>query len=233
MGSAQITGRGPAAPRSSADLLARARALAGRALADVAREVGVDLPATLKRRKGSVGQLLELALGADAKSAPAPDFTWLGVELKTIPIGPDGRPRESTFVCSAALDDIARERWETSRVKKKLSCVLLLPVEADPIVPLLERRVGAPLLWSPAPDEEALLRADWEDLADLIAQGLVDAVSARRGQVLQLRPKARDAGARRAARDADGEPFATLPRGFYLRRAFTESVLRRHFALPA
>lgn len=220
------------APRDDGELLARARALAGRSLGDVARASGIELPRDLRRKKGSVGQLLERALGADAGSRPAPDFVALGVELKSIPVDGRGRPRESTFVCSAALEDIASERWHTSRVKKKLSRVLLVPVEAAPQLALDERRVGAALLWTPDAEEEALLRADWEDLADVIAHGLVDAVSARRGRVLQLRPKARDARVRRTATDLAGEGFSTLPRGFYLRRSFVESILRRHFALP-
>ena len=193
----------------------------------------MEVPRELVVGKGFVGQLLERALGADARSLPVPDFRALGVELKTVPVDARGRPRESTFVCSAGLDEIARERWETSRVKHKLSCVLLVPIEAEPHVSLEQRRVGTPLLWTPDDEEESRIRGDWEDLADLIAQGLVDAVSARRGHVLQLRPKASSSRVRREVCAPEGERFSTLPRGFYLRRAFMQEVLERRFALPS
>lgn len=221
-------------PGSEEELIARARALAGKTLGEVADVLSWPLPQDLTRAKGGVGQLLERALGADGSSLPRPDFDALCVELKTLPVDGRGRPRESTFVCTASPRELAGETWPTSRVRAKLACVLWLPVEADKAVPLAARRVGAAVLWRPDAAEEALLRADWEDLADLCAHGLHDAITARRGQVLQLRPKARDARARQAIEPVGGGgTFSSLPRGFYLRRAFTTAVLARHLALPS
>jgi DNA mismatch repair protein MutH len=50
--------------------------------------------------------------------------------------------------------------------------------------------VGTSFVWCPNDDEERVLRTDWEDLADIVANGLGFAVTARRGVALQLRPKA-------------------------------------------
>jgi DNA mismatch repair protein MutH len=57
-------------------------------------------------------------------------------------------------------------------------------------------------------------------------------LSGHLGKFLQIRPKAAHSRARRLGFDADGAPFAALPRGFYLRPAFTRALLERHFALP-
>ena len=44
-------------------------------------------------------------------------------------------------------------------MRHKLSRVLWVPVEGARHIPLAERRVGSPLLWSPSEEEERLLRA--------------------------------------------------------------------------
>ena len=84
-----------------------------------------------------------------------------------------------------------------------------------------------PFLWSPNPDEEALIAQDWHDHMELIGQGLSDGISARRGKVLQVRPKAANSRVRRQAMDAWGDEFQAKPIGFYLRRQFTQALLDR------
>lgn len=217
-------------PCAEAALLERARALAGSTLADLAAHGGVTLPADLRRAKGLVGQLVERALGATGANTDAPDFPVLGIELKTIPVGRDGRPRESTFVCTIDLRSIGEMTWADSRARRKLARVLWVPIESEPDLPLARRRIGAPVLWSPTPHEEDALRADWEEIARLVGRGDVEMVDARAGQWLQVRPKARNARSRSRAADAEGAPVRTLPRGFYLRATFTARILRDAFA---
>ncbi|WP_322619411.1 MutH/Sau3AI family endonuclease [Leptospira borgpetersenii] len=86
-----------------------------------------------------------------------------------------------------------------------------MPVEGEREIPLAERRVGAPLLWSPSPQEDDQLRRDWEELMDLIVLGQVERITARHGEVLQLRPKAANSKALTPAFGAHGEPIMTLP----------------------
>ncbi|MGE3845432.1 MAG: DNA mismatch repair endonuclease MutH [Gammaproteobacteria bacterium] len=214
-----------APPRDEAELLARAGALAGAPVREVAALCRRPVPRDLRRHKGWLGELLECALGATARSRPEPDFVELGIELKTVPVDQDGRPRESTHVCTVSLGDLVGQRWPTSTVRRKLARVLWLPIEADPRVPLAERRIGAPRLWSPSAREEAVLRADWEEHMDLLATGRFDEVDARLGVYLQVRPKAANGRALALAGDVDGAPSATLPRGFYLRPRFTRELL--------
>lgn len=150
---------------------------------------GIPIPRDLKRDKGWIGILLEIWLGASAGSKPEQDFAALGVELKTIPIDAFGRPLETTFVCVAPLTGNSGVTWESSHVRHKLKRVLWVPVEGDRAIPLADRRVGAPLLWSPSEEEERQLRMDWEELMDLIVLGQVERITARHGEVLQLRRK--------------------------------------------
>ncbi|MGB6187962.1 MAG: DNA mismatch repair endonuclease MutH [Aeromonas molluscorum] len=222
----------PTPPQSEQELLARAHAIAGFTLAQLAAKAGIKVPRDLRRDKGWVGQLIEWQLGANAGSRPEQDFPELGIELKTIPVDPKGKPLETTFVCVAPLVGISGQRWEDSNVRNKLSRVLWIPVEGSRDIPIGERRVGMPLLWIPSAEENALLRQDWEELMDMIVLGEVEQISARHGQVMQLRPKAANSKALTRAIGRAGQPIMTLPRGFYLKIPFTHALLMRHFALP-
>ena len=217
-------------PRSESELLARADAIAGRTLGDVAVALGLSVPETTRRGKGWTGTVIEHALGANAGSLPEPDFRLISVELKTIPIGARLRPLESTYVCTVPLAGDATTSWRDSNVRRKLARVLWMPFEGDRAIALPHRRIGTALLWSPSPDEDSALAQDWETLMERVVLGRVDEISAREGECLQIRPKAANAAARRRAIGSSGAWESTLPRGFYLRSSFTAAILARHYA---
>lgn len=208
-------------PEANEDsLLARALSLAGFPLGRLAEGAPPS-------GKGAAGALVERALGIAPSSRPEPDVPELGVEVKSVPVR-DGRAVESTWVCAAAPASLAEETWRTSRARAKLARVLFVPIDVSAPA-LLDRRVGTAFLWTPSVDEEATLRADWEDLADLVSQGLSEHLSARRGRALQLRPKARDARQVRRFATANGEEWVARPQGFYLRRSFVQAILDARF----
>lgn len=221
----------PGPPEDEASLLARAQDLAGLTLETLAARAGLPMPADLKRDKGWVGMLLEWHLGASAGSKAEQDFAHLGIELKTIPIDAQGKPLETTFVCVAPLTGNSGVTWLTSHVRHKLARVLWIPVEGGREIPLQERRVGAPLLWSPDAEEDEMLRQDWEELMDMIVLGRVEQITARHGAWLQIRPKAANSKALTEGIGDQGQPIMTLPRGFYLKKSFTGPLLARHFLL--
>lgn len=216
-------------PSTEAELLSRAERLAGRPLAWVADHAETPVPGDLRHAKGWIGQVLEASLGASSGNKAEPDFPGLGVELKTLPVTEAGRPRESTWVCTAPLDGSIEPTWAESWVRRKLSRVLWIPIVGGG--PPGERIVGSPLLWSPSEEEEALLRRDWEELTGLIAGGELWQISARRGRALQIRPKAATADELVWTQDEDANWVRENPRGFYLRASFTGAMLRRHFLL--
>lgn len=203
----------------------RANELAGKTLQYLAGMQNCELPLSLTRAKGHVGTLLERYLGSTAGSLPEPDFREIGVELKTLPLNKQGVPKESTYVCVVPLLPEEQTTWEHSLVKRKLSRVLWLPVEADASIPLPRRRIGSPVLWSPDTSQERILREDWQELMDMVITGELENISADLGQYLQIRPKAQNARSLRQGISHSGDIQATLPRGFYLRTRFTRMIL--------
>lgn len=217
-------------PRTETELLQRAHDIAGLSFSELAKTADMIVPANLKRDKGWVGQLLEWHLGALAGSKPQQDFLDLGIELKSIPISYTGKPLETTFVCVAPLIGIHGLTWQNSHVRQKLSKVLWVPVEGEREIPLAERKVGSPILWSPNSEEEYLLQQDWEELMEMIVLGQVEQITAKHGQVMQLRPKAANSRVFTQAYGASGKLIKTTPRGFYLRTQFTHNILQQYFA---
>jgi len=210
------------APLTQRELWARARALAGRTLGDLAAALGLPLPQDPARSKGYLGRLTELALGADPTALERPDFPHLGVELKTVPIGPNGRPQQSTFVCSINLAQACDAQWPTSRLRQRLQTVLFVPFEPAPFPQ--DHTFLPPLWWQPSPEAWAALEGDWEDLMGAIGAGRGASLSAREGRVLQVRPKAANARVRTLGPAEDGLQ-AMLPLGFYLRARFVHQQI--------
>ena len=213
-------------PQTLEQLLSQAQSIAGLTFGELADELHIPIPPDLKRDKGWVGMLLERALGATAGSKAEQDFSHLGVELKTLPINAEGYPLETTFVSLAPLVQNSGVKWENSHVRHKLSCVLWMPIEGSRHIPLRERHIGAPILWKPTAEQERQLKQDWEELMDLIVLGKLDQITARIGEVMQLRPKGANSRAVTKGIGKNGEIIETLPLGFYLRKEFTAQILK-------
>ncbi|HHF1962041.1 TPA: DNA mismatch repair endonuclease MutH [Haemophilus influenzae] len=213
-------------PQTLEQLLSQAQSIAGLTFGELADELHIPVPPDLKRDKGWVGMLLEHALGATAGSKAEQDFSHLGVELKTLPINAEGYPLETTFVSLAPLVQNSGVKWENSHVRHKLSCVLWMPIEGSRHIPLRERHIGAPIFWKPTAEQERQLKQDWEELMDLIVLGKLEQITARIGEVMQLRPKGANSRAVTKGIGKNGEIIDTLPLGFYLRKEFTAQILK-------
>lgn len=214
-------------PVSKLELLDRAKNIAGLTIQQLANKMDVSIPQSTTHAKGWFGNLLELSLGASAASAPEPDFVNLGIELKSIPIDDNGKPKESTYICVTQLDPVALASWESSLVKCKLTEVLWIPFEANKNTPVPLRRIGSAVLWQPSKAQEKQLQDDWQELCDMIVLGDIDKISSSMGKYLQIRPKAAHSKSLTKDKNQSGANKLTLPRGFYLRPSFTHSIISK------
>ena len=217
-------------PSCITELIYRYNAIAGKKISELAKEHGISIPSSLHRTKGWIGQLIEVALGATAGNKAIPDFPSLGIELKTLPLNKALQPSESTYVCTAPLHSSIMT-WEQSTVYNKLRHVLWVPVEGCLTKPLSERYIGTPFLWKPNKEQLGILQKDWEELMEHIQLGRVAALSARHGKFLQIRPKAANSKVLIETIDSEGVTVKTVPKGFYLRTAFTKIILQEQYNL--
>ncbi|MCL4141506.1 UNVERIFIED_CONTAM: hypothetical protein GTU68_056088 [Idotea baltica] len=207
--------------------MTRCTTLMGQTLGQVALQVGISVPENLQRDKGWVGALLERALGADAGNRAEPDFLALGIEMKTLPLNKQGYPKESTYVCTVSMQQTGQLEWHQSWLRRKLSNVLWVPVEAESTIPIAERYIGQSWLWQPSPKQESMLRRDWEELMDTIVMGGQSDITAREGEYIQIRPKAANSRVLATGVSSEGLNEKINPKGFYLRSTFTRTLLEQ------
>ncbi len=212
-------------PTNEKELLISCQNIEGISFQQLALEHNLAIPLAATKRKGWVGQAIEIALGTTAGNLALPDFHHLGVELKTIPLDHNGKPSESTYVTSIPLLTIQQQRWLSSTCFNKLKKVLWIPIEGDNSIPYNQRRIGKAMLWTPSVEQEKTLADDWEELVEMISTGQLAQLSAAVGRALHVRPKASNAKSLCYGFDAEGTKIQTLPRGFYLRTAFTNTIL--------
>ncbi len=217
------------APTTEAELLNRAYNLAGKKTLEIAQELNIAVPDSLLHNKGWFGNLIEIYLGASAGSTPTQDFTNLGIELKTIPIDQRCRPLETTFVCYTPLLGTAGLTYKSSNVRNKIKKVLWVPFLGERTIPIKERIIYTPFIWEPDELENAALEKDWSEHMEKINLGEVEKITAKDGEFLQIRPKAANGKALTEAIGKDGKIILTRPRGFYLRKSFTQNILRKAY----
>lgn len=128
------------------------------------------------------------------------------------------------------MTNITGITWQTSNVRNKLQCVLWIPVEGERDIAPANRMIGSPILWRPTLQQDTALRHDWEELMERIALGNIESVSARIGELMQLRPKAANGSVLTNAIGPNGQTIKTRPRGFYLRKEFTKQILQNAFS---
>lgn len=214
-------------PKTEEELLARCDEIAGMTFMQLSLHLDIIIPEKEQHRKGWVGQAVELGLGAYAGNQSLPDFYQLGIELKTLPMNQLGNPAESTYVTAIPLLTVHQQTWPSSQCYQKLRRVLWVPVEGDPNIPFLHRRIGQGFIWSPTAEQLNILAADWYYLTTQISIGQLETLDASVGDYLQVRPKAANGKALCLYFDAEGNKVQTLPRGFYLRSRFTQTICKK------
>ena len=86
----------------------------------------------ISTNKGVVGQVLEGLIGNKPNSNPNVDVSNLGVELKVLPLRKVYnrlQPKERSKIKSLNYNEILKEEWVSSAVRKKISSILFLLYE--------------------------------------------------------------------------------------------------------
>lgn len=219
----------PPPPQNLSELKARLMTLRGRSLGQIAKTLGVPLPRSTTHGKGFAGELLEFALGARAHNLPLPDFTDLSIELKSMPVGFDLKPLESTFLCHAPLMNVRGMGFYESPLYQKIALMLFVAVEGERVIALKDRKVLGFYLFKPQGAVLDQIKADYDELMEMVASGHAHDINATIGQIIQMRPKAASGQELTNYITADGKIGKTRPRGFYMRRSFTMQIAAAMF----
>lgn len=221
--------KAPPPPQNLTELKARLMTLRGRSLGQIAKTLEVPLARSTTHAKGFAGELLEFALGAQAHNLPLPDFTNLSIELKSMPVGYDLKPLESTFLCHAPLMNVRGLDFYHSPLYKKIALMLFVAVEGEKEIPIKDRKVLGFYLFKPQGAVLDQIKADYDELMEMVATGHAHDINGAIGQIIQMRPKAASGQELTSFITEDGQIGKTRPRGFYMRRSFTLQIAAAMF----
>lgn len=212
-------------PKTKDELITRLNHITGRSLSELAVLAGTDSPYNNSAGKGFAGQLMELYLGAAAGNLSEPDFINLGIELKTLPVGFDLMPAESTFLCMADLSPERFIPFEHSALYHKLKSVLFVILLAPKGAKMVERRVLGYFFFTPNDEQLKLFEQDYNEFNELILNASAREIDASNGNIIQMRPKGAGSQDYIRVRDESGNFTTTYPRAYYLRPFFTKQLM--------
>lgn len=215
-------------PQDRHELCTRLNMINGYSIRELATLANLELPDSSSSGKGFSGQLIEIFLGAHASNLPLPDFIDLNIELKTLPVGTDLMPQESTFLCGVDMNREGFVPFEKSPLYHKLKTILFVLLLAPKGSPIGDRRVIGYFFFAPHGKTLNLMKSDYNELMGLINEGRAQEINATMGNIIQMRPKAASAKEVTIVRDQEGNNVYTRPRGYYLRRSFTKELIE-HF----
>ena len=165
----------------------------GETLSEIAKyvpdeEKAEHLMSSLKH-KGSIGNIVEEALGIATNSAQRPDFEDLGVELKVTPVEKGikawkaGERLVITMISYMPVDneiDGRPKKFEETHLAEKLKCILLcvyLRPSNHKSIDQGAYRFEKVTLFTPPEEDMPVIRKDWADIMRLVYEGRADELS--------------------------------------------------------
>lgn len=199
-------------------VLARLAEIEGSALSHVAVRVGRPIG----EAKSAGANLIRTFLGQPTRGRSG-DFERFGVELKTVPTSPAGRPLEATSFPAFVHEELIFETWPESDLLGRLNRILFVPLVRSHGDDPRSAVVGRARFWSPTERELNGISVEWDDVRQLIEEGHASRLPpASATTYIHVRPKARD------ARDRDPAPGGgdVIRKAFWLNQAYVERILR-------
>jgi DNA mismatch repair endonuclease MutH len=172
-----------------------------------------------------VSGVLRRAIGLKAKLIPA-HLEALGLEIKTIPLGPNAEPYEAMSFPFFDPRELVGEEWEDSDLLAGISNMLLVPIYREQRdIDLLQQRVCRPFRWSPDREQMSGIRAEWERYREAFSVGSGQRMPTEsETRFIHVRPHGRDAKDRIEL--PDGRTI--VKQSFWLNRDFVRELVLGH-----
>lgn len=220
--------------RTFKELIDRVAAVQGVPFAELAQAHEIAWSPEPARNKGLSGRIVEAAMGIEQNPRPEADLTFLGLEIKTIPVGEDLRVLEMTKVTMLNFQDVVDHEFEVSTVAHKLRSIIFVPIVKFDVDHPEHWYIRSPFIWMPSLAAQNQLKRDYESVRELLKAGDVDKVSSSRppdGQGVFMT-------ANTAGRDSKDMTYfllgskriATKRRAWMMRKDFTTEIIRENIA---
>lgn len=199
-------------------VVARLNNFVGLPLGDIADALGMPIGAG----KATGARIVRRALGL-RPTGPIREFERFGVEVKTTPISPSGKPWESMSFPAFRYRELADEDWEDSDLLSRLNRLFIIPLVRDEEdTPFAEHRLGRPFFWSPTADELEEIEREWTLFRDEIRIGHADDLpKPKTTKYIHVRTKGRN------SLDKDDAPVVGLvpKKAFWLNASYVSLIV--------
>lgn len=216
----------PYNPKDRQSIVDYAQLLVGTTLRD---HVDVDAIADPKRRKGSFGNAVEYYyFGYDINSESRPDFSEVGMELKTTPLkkNKSGRYSAKERLVIEMIDymTIVDEQFETSSLMDKASDILLISYLYEKGKDPLDYLIEVVTEWGLPEEDMPIFKQDWETVVGKIKAGKAHELSGSDTLYLEACTKAADSSKRRKQ---PYSPESAKPRAWALKASYMTTVSQK------
>lgn len=195
------------------------------------REIKTELEIHTKTmKKGASGLIIENLLGVKNNNKDDADIPEIGCEIKVLPlqINKNGeiKAKEPTAIQMINYLDIAKENWETAKIRKKITLtfwVVYLAKINGRSLSQDEYKIIDYFLDKPSDDVNSIFKEDWEMIKDYIIRGYADKLSCSMGRYIEPKTKGANNQDLTDAPDGNGGIIRSRRRAFYYKKRYTNS----------
>lgn len=205
------------------------RASRGKTIGEIKRELDIHRE---KMKKGAAGLIVENLLGVKNNNRDEADLPEIGCEIKVLPIkkNKDGsfKAKEPTAIQMINYFEVARESWETAKIRKKISLtfwIVYLAQENGQKLAQDDYIILDYFLDQPNAMLNSVFQKDWEEIRDYIVKGFADRLSCSMGTYIEPKTKGANNRDLTEAPDGSGGVIKARRRAFYFKKNYTETEI--------
>lgn len=213
----------PYDPCDKRSIIEYAQELVGSSLRE---HIDVNEIPDIRHRKGSFGNAVErYFFKYDINSDSQPDFSKIGMELKTTPLKKVAankfKSKERLVITMINYMDIVNEAFETNSFMHKAEDILLISYLYEKEKNPLDYIVEIVAEWGIPPEDLPQIKRDWELVVDKVRAGHAEDISGSDTLYLEACTKAQ------TSKDRRKQPFSTVlakPRAWALKASYMTAV---------
>lgn len=181
-------------------------------------------------KKGAAGLIVENLLGIKNNNYSDADIPEIGCEVKILPIQKNKngtiKAKEPTQIQMINYFEVADEKWETAKVRKKINLtfwVVYLARENSTTLHQNDYKIIDYFIDHPNDSKIIVFKRDWELIQEFIRKGLSDKLSSSMGEYLEPKTKGANRDDKTNAPDGKGGVLRAKRRGFYYKKHYTNN----------
>jgi len=201
----------------------------GKTIGQIKTELNIERE---NMKKGASGLIVENLLGIKNNCLADADIPEIGCEIKVLPIQKNRngniKVKEPTQIQMINYFEVASEKWETAKVRKKIDLtfwIVYLAKENSKSLHQNDYKIVDYFIDHPDETKMIIFKTDWESIQNYIITGLADKLSCSMGVYLEPKTKGKNNLDKTNAPDGKGGITRARRRAFYYKKNYTNTQI--------